>query len=159
MLPLKNIYEGGVSKARNPKMQNMLRMIGYGENLGSGFPMILSAWKQAGWGEPVLENRLEVDEVALVLPINRIEGSAPKGDPKSYPKNRKSVPKKLSPQERLDMIIAHIKGNPSITREEIADMIGVGRTTILKDLRILKEQYGVHYEGSSKTGEWVIGVL
>lgn len=57
------------------------------------------------------------------------------------------------------MIIAQIKGNPSITREEIADMIGVGRTTILKDLRILKEQYGVHYEGSSKTGEWVIGVL
>ncbi|MBR1401254.1 MAG: HTH domain-containing protein, partial [Prevotella sp.] len=160
MLPLKEIYEGGVSKARNPKMQNMLRMIGYGENLGSGFPMILGAWKQAAWGEPVLENRLEVDEVSLVLPIKRIEGSAlrsdPKSDPKSDLKNRKSGPKKLSPQERLDMIIAHIKGNPSITREEIADMIGVGRTTILKDLRILKEQYGVHYEGPSKTGKWVI---
>ena len=156
MLPLKEIYEGGVSKARNPKMQNMLRMIGYGENLGSGFPMILSAWNQAGWGVPVLENRLEVDEVALVLPVKRIEGSAPKSDPKSDPKIRKSAPKKLSPQERLDMIIAHIKGNPSITREEIADMIGVGRTTILKDLRILREQYGVHYEGPSKTGKWVI---
>ena len=172
MLPLKNIYEGGVSKARNPKMQNMLRMIGYGENLGSGFPMILSAWKQAGWGVPVLENRLDVDEVALVLPIKRIEVSAlksdlksgpksdpkngPKNGPKSDPKNRKSDPKKLSPQERLDMIIAHIKGNPSITREEIAEMIGVSRTTILKDLRILKEQYGVHYEGPSKTGKWVI---
>lgn len=152
MLPLKDIYEGGVSKARNPKMQNMLRMIGYGENLGSGFPMILSAWKEAGWGVPVLENRLEVDEVALVLPIKRIKGS----DLKSDPKNRKSDPKKLSPQERLDTIIAHIKGNPSITREEIADMIGVGRTTILKDLRILKEQYGVRYEGPSKTGKWVI---
>jgi predicted HTH transcriptional regulator len=72
MLPLKEIYEGGVSKARNPKMQNMLRMIGYGENLGSGFPMILNAWKQAGWGEPLLKNRLEVDEVALALPIHRI---------------------------------------------------------------------------------------
>ena len=54
------------------------------------------------------------------------------------------------------MIIAHIKGNPSITRKEIADVIGVGRTTILKDLRILREQYGVHYEGPSKTGKWVI---
>ena len=101
-----------------------------------------------------------MDEVALVLPIKRIEGSAPKSDPisdpKSDPKIRKSAPKKLSPQERLDMIIAHIKGNPSITREEIADMIGVGRTTILKDLRILREQYGVHYEGPSKTGKWVI---
>jgi predicted HTH transcriptional regulator len=97
MLPLKEIYEGGVSKARNPKMQNMLRMIGYGENLGSGFPMILSAWKQACWAEPVLENRLEVDEVSLVLPIKRIEGSAPKSAPKIGlkigPKNRKSGPK------------------------------------------------------------------
>jgi len=102
MLSLKDIYEGGVSKARNPKMQNMLRMIGYGENLGSGFPMILSAWKQAAWGEPVLENRLEVDEVALVLPIKRIEGSTPKSDPKSDPKNRKKPHrKKCSPMQRL----------------------------------------------------------
>ena len=35
VLPMEEIYKGGVSKARNPKMQNMLRMIGYGENLGS----------------------------------------------------------------------------------------------------------------------------
>ena len=144
--------------------RHMLRMIGYGENLGSGFPMILSAWKEAGWGEPILDNRLDVDEVALVLPIKRIEGSGPKSGPKSGPqsgpkngpKNRKSDPKKLSPQERLDMIIAIIKNNPRITRKDIEDMLGVGHTTIQNDLRILKEQYGVRYEGPSKTGKWVI---
>ena len=65
--------------------------------------------------------------------------------------------KKLSPQEQFDMIIAIIKNNPRITRKDIEDMLGVGHTTIQNDLRILKEQYGVHYEGSSKTGEWVIG--
>ena len=43
-LPLEDIFEGGNSKARNPKMQDMLRMIGLGENLGSGFPKILDAW-------------------------------------------------------------------------------------------------------------------
>jgi len=149
MLPLKEIYEGGVSKARNPKMQNMLRMIGYGENLGSGFPMILDAWKQAGWGEPELKNRLEVDEVALMLPIQRFEGTVPKSDPKSDPK-------KLTPQARLDMIIAIIKDNPLITREEIAKSVGVGHTTIQNDLRTLRKQYGLRYEGSSKTGQWVI---
>lgn len=149
MLPLKEIYEGGVSKARNPKMQNMLRMIGYGENLGSGFPLILNAWKQAGWGEPELKNRLEVDEVALVLPIHRFEGTAPKVVPKIGPK-------KLTPQARLDMIIAIIKVNPLITREEIAKAVGVGHTTIQNDLRTLRKQYGLCYEGSSKTGQWVI---
>lgn len=127
------------------------------ENLGSGFPMILNAWKQAGWGEPELKNRLEVDEVALVLSIQRFEGTVPKSDPKSGPKSDpKSDPKKLTPQARLDMIIALVKDNPLITREEISKVVKVGRTTILKDLRALKEQYGLRYEGSSKTGQWVI---
>lgn len=124
-------------------------MIGYGENLGSGFPMILNAWKQAGWGEPELKNRLEVDEVALVLPIHRFEGTAPKRAPKIGPK-------KLTPQARLDMIIAIIKDNPLITREEIAKAVGVGHTTIQNDLRTLRKQYGLRYEGSIKTGQWVI---
>ena len=47
----------------------MLRMIGYGENVGSGFPTIISTWKEAQWGEPDLKNKIEVDEVELVLPI------------------------------------------------------------------------------------------
>lgn len=68
-LPIEQIYEGGRSRARNPRIQNMLRMIGYGENLGSGFPMILSAWKQSGWGEPTLENKIEAEEVVLTLPV------------------------------------------------------------------------------------------
>ena len=127
------------------------------ENLGSGFPLILNAWKQAGWGEPELKNRLEVDVVALVLPIHRFEGTAPKGDPKSAPKvGSKIGPKKLTPQARLDMIIAIIKDNPLITREEIAKAVGVGHTTIQNDLRTLRKQYGLRYEGSSKTGQWVI---
>ena len=44
-------------------------MIGYGENVGSGFPTIISAWKDAHWGEPELKNKFEIDEVELVLPI------------------------------------------------------------------------------------------
>ena len=54
------------------------------------------------------------------------------------------------------MIIALIQNEPQITRERICDTLGVSLTTLRKDLRILKEQYGVRYEGSSKTGQWVI---
>ena len=71
-LPIEQIYEGGVSHARNPKIQNMFRMVGYGENLGSGFPLILEAWKQSGWGEPKLENKIDLDEVELDLPLKKI---------------------------------------------------------------------------------------
>ncbi len=30
-------------------MHNMLRMVGIGDNVDSGFPTILSAWKEQGW--------------------------------------------------------------------------------------------------------------
>lgn len=53
-LPLEQICQGGESKARNQRMQNMFRMIGYGENLGSGFPLILNAWNEKHWMKPEL---------------------------------------------------------------------------------------------------------
>ena len=114
--------------------------------------MILDAWKQAGWGEPELKNRLEVDEVALVLPIHRFESTVPK----SAPKNKKRKSRKNTQEGRLDIIIALIHNEPQITREVICVAVGVSLTTLRKDLCILKEQYGLRYEGSSKTGQWVI---
>ena len=55
----------------------MLRMVGYGENLGSGFPLILDAWKHAGWNTPVLNNKFELDMVELVLPLSAISEKVP----------------------------------------------------------------------------------
>ena len=66
-LPVAQIYEGGSSKARNPRIQNMLRMIGYGENLGSGFPTILNACKTEKWRKPDLDEVTELKEVQLKL--------------------------------------------------------------------------------------------
>ena len=74
-LPLEQIYQGGESKARNQRMQNMFRMIGYGENLGSGFPFILNAWNEMHWKKPELVEQPELMQVKLTLffendPIN-----------------------------------------------------------------------------------------
>ena len=68
-LPLEQIYAGGESKARNQRMQNMLRMIGYGENLGSGFPLILSAWNERHWLKPELIEQSDLMQVKLILHI------------------------------------------------------------------------------------------
>ena len=46
-------------------MPDMLRMIGYGDNAGSGFPTILSVWKQQGWEEHDLEKNFELNQVTL----------------------------------------------------------------------------------------------
>ena len=66
-LPLSAIYEGGYSVARNPRIQTMFRMIGYGDNIGSGFPAILSAWGEESWRKPDLSQNEELHQVELKL--------------------------------------------------------------------------------------------
>lgn len=66
-LPLAAIYEGGHSVARNPRIQTMFRMIGYGDNIGSGFPTILSAWGEENWRKPDLSENEELHNVDLKL--------------------------------------------------------------------------------------------
>lgn len=66
-LPVQEIYEGGHSVARNPRIQQMFRMIGLGDNIGSGFPAILSAWGEEQWRKPDLNQNEDLHQVELKL--------------------------------------------------------------------------------------------
>lgn len=66
-IPVMDIYTGGHSKARNPNMQAMFRMIGFGDNIGSGFPTILNAWKKENWRQPCLIENQDLHLVELTL--------------------------------------------------------------------------------------------
>lgn len=66
-LPIEEIFHGGNSKPRNPHMQTMLRMVGFGDNAGSGFPTILAVWKEEGWIEPKLVENTSLNQVTLEL--------------------------------------------------------------------------------------------
>ena len=68
-IPFEDIKRGGNSKARNPIIQNMLRMVGFGDNIGSGYPTILKAWKDQNWRCPTLLDRPELRQVDLTLPM------------------------------------------------------------------------------------------
>ena len=47
----------------------MFRIIGYGDNIGSGFQKILAAWKSLGFKRPRLEELDDVNEVWLTLTL------------------------------------------------------------------------------------------
>ena len=159
-LPLKDIYEGGNSKARNPKMQDMLRMIGLGENLGSGFPKILDAWKEAKWNAPILEDRFTTEEVRLTLPIPFLEGT--KGD-NNVPVN---VLDKLTERQRIiyDIIKRNVLENENKdvldntieTTESLAKKLSVSSRTIRRDLDKMKSLGLVKREGGDFGGRWII---
>lgn len=64
-LPVREIYEGHNSKARNPRLQTLFRMLGFGDNIGSGFPTILNACKLENWRKPDLRENPELHQVEL----------------------------------------------------------------------------------------------
>ena len=66
-LSVEEIFKGGNSKSRNPNMQLMLRMVGFGDNAGSGIPTILNTWKEADWVEPDLYEDTHLNQVTLTL--------------------------------------------------------------------------------------------
>lgn len=56
---------------RNPHMQTMLRLVGFGDNAGSGFPTILDVWKSEGWIKPELIEDTNLDQVTLVMKMEK----------------------------------------------------------------------------------------
>ena len=160
MLTIDQIYSGGVSRARNPRMQNMLRMIGFGENLGSGFQMILNAWSDAGWDAPQLNNRLDIDEVELVLPLlpkNGVEDRLNDNQTaQTSAQTSAQTPAQTSAQTPADKVLQIIKDNPYITRKAIAEILDRTPRAIQDSINKLKKEgklrrvgpatYGGHWE-------------
>lgn len=174
-LPIEKIYDGGTSRARNPRVQNMLRMIGYGENLGSGFPLILSAWKEAGWGNPVLENKIELDEVELALPVpsNKLELS--KGVLKGLSERQKNIVWRLIEtgqkmtldnilKDALEDVLKEVPQdvlenaleNTLETSASLSAIFKVNERTIRRDLSALRAKGIVCHIGPDKGGRWVV---
>lgn len=85
-LPIDEIFKGGNSKPRNPHMQTMLRMVGFGDNAGSGFPTILHVWNGEGWVKPELNEDTRLNQVTLTL---KMIVSAEKSAEKSAGKKRR----------------------------------------------------------------------
>lgn len=148
-LPIEQIYAGGESKARNQRIQNMLRMIGYGENLGSGFPLILNAWNEKHWLKPELIEQPELMQVKLVLHIENIE----------EPKNEtKDVLNELTDRQRLiiELISVDASLSAKAISEKTSEKISVSARTIENDLAQLKKKGILLREGGRKEGKWII---
>ena len=152
-LPVEQIYAGEETRARNQRIQNMFRMIGFGENLGSGFPLILSAWNEKHWLKPQLIEQRDLLQVKLILSIETKKDPKddPKGDPKGDPKNGL-----IELTERQYDILLIIKDDVSITREQLAQRLGVSDSTIKRELAVLKNKGYLNRDGGKTYGKWIV---
>ena len=142
-LPIEQIYQGGESKARNQRMQNMFRMIGYGENPGSGFPLILNAWNEKHWIRPELVEQPELMQVKLTLYFEN--------DPENDLVND---PVKLT--DRQNMILQMFDEDKTLSKERLCEKMGLSKATIKREIAYLKSIGKLKRIGSDKTGYWLV---
>ena len=97
-------------------MQIMLRLVGFGDNAGSGFPTILEVWKSEGWIEPQLIEVTNLNQVTFVMKMEK------ESDDKSADlKNREGM--MLS--ERHQQILAIMEAGVEYSTEQVAEKIGL----------------------------------
>ena len=106
--------------------------------------------KDIKWGEPELKNKIELDEVELVLPLGKVANVV-----KDVVNNdRKDERKELT--ERQKVIVNLIKGNDRITIDEMTEKVKVSEKTIRRELSVLYEKGILIREGGRKDGRWTI---
>ena len=59
-------------------------------------------------------------------------------------------------KNRIKIILDLVKEKPNITIKEICLKLKVSRPTIYRDMKYLKENNVLEYQGSSKKGKWII---
>lgn len=55
-------------------------------------------------------------------------------------------------------VIQAVKKNPTLTMEQIGETIGIGRTSVYKVVKSLKEIGVLEHKGRKRDGEWVIKI-
>ena len=105
---------------------------------GYGFPKIIAAWKETNWGEPQLLNKLDVDEVELVLPVPSTKSTG------------------VGVSDTAKAIYSHIKDNPNISRSELVNLTGISLKNVQKHINRLKELGLIQRIGSTRLGYWEI---
>ncbi len=168
-IPPERIYEGDYTRARNATIQKLLRMVGFGDNIGSGFQKIMKAWDSLKFASPDIHEEPDVTEVWLTLPLYKTQQpKKPMAIPyesEEYPQLREPeagyytgskarLSRMLSPLQMR--IIDEIKADPYISIPEIAEKIGVKEGLVRSQRRSMEKFVELKRVGSRKTGFWQI---
>ena len=126
-------------------------MIGYGENLGSGFPLILNAWNEKHWLKPELQEQPELMQVKLTLHVQPDPINDPINGPISGPINGP-----INLTERQELILQMFAEDNCLSIGRLCEKTGLSSTTIKREIAFLKNSGYLERIGSLKTGYWKV---
>ena len=148
-----DLYMKHESHAVNPRIARAMYQVKYIETMGTGVTDLLDACKANGLKRPLLEEVPSGFRIVIWRPkaVANRGGNARKGSLKSTQKTPQKTLQK-TPQK----ILAAIRANPSVGTQEMADMIGVERSTVARAIAKLKRDGILRRVGPDKGGHWEV---
>ncbi len=136
---------------RNRRVGDFLKELHLTEGRNTGFPKIYREMKNNGNPIPVFETDERNIHFIATLPIHPlfINEDAPQNEPQNEPQK---LIAQLTPRQQ--QIIALIRKNNCLSRQEMADKLDIAYSTIKRDLSAIS--HIVKYIGASKGGHWEI---
>ena len=136
LLPIVAKNFGQKSLSRNPLIFGLFTRMHLVEHIGSGIPRMRRAMLDAGLPEPAYDT-----DGMFTVTFRR-------------PSNNRNI-------ELTDLqskVIQTIRKNPLLTMEQIGETVGIGRTSVYKIVKSLKEIGIMEHKGRKSDGVWVVNV-
>lgn len=134
LLPVVAKNFGRKSLSRNPLIFGLFTRMHLVEHIGSGIPRMRKAMLDAGLPEPIYDT----DGMFTVTFLRPIE-------------SRNTELTNL--QSRVIQIVSE---NPLLTMEQIGEIVGIGRTSVYKIVKSLKEIGVLEHKGRRRDGQWIV---
>lgn len=131
-IPIYDAIKGGNSDCRNRTLQKMFRMIGYGEQAGSGIPSIYENWQSQTYRSPEIIESFQPEMTTLVL---RMVSLLPEEVIVALTELYGAVIASLSSEQKLALATAYIEG--VVTHGRIMGISSVHPTDLTKELKEL----------------------
>lgn len=113
---------------------------------------ITSAWSSAGYDAPQIAERIgEFERTTLTLPLVYVEKGI-RETAESTQENTKKEPFNKTARAILNSIIVQ----PTLTREMLAEQLGLSDSTVKKYLKIFKDLGLIDRIGPNKGGYWEV---
>ena len=146
-------------------MQTMLRMVGFGDNAGSGFPDILKIWSDNGWEVPELIEDTVINQVTLILKYKTDEEDGVisvtaemSEDNVANEQNERRLSEVLtaSDYKRVEKIIRYLEENKFITPQIAEELTNKSASTVRRYLKMLVGTGYIEVDGSTSNIRYMI---
>ena len=139
--------------SKNPPISKVFREIGLADELGSGMRNVYKYTKMYSGGEPQF---LEGDVFRITIPLTEV--ATAKAGPGFIAPDGGAINGAINLSKNEQAVLAAISANSHVSRSDLILSLGIGKGTIDRAMKVLKEKGILQRIGSNKTGYWQVNI-